>query len=242
MTASRAHVAAVAIIAAAGLACGETADESPGPAPPASDLPVQLRLPVANTDGMYLSSMVIGVDHDPVDHGGLGWECLAYDGAESFPRCYDQHDGTDFVLNGGFPIMDDELAWVVAAAAGTVVDTHDGEYDRCHADLESQDIDCDGHPMKANYVVLEHAEGWLTRYWHLKQDTVAVQVGDDVYCGQQLGLIGSSGISMQPHLHFELWDAVGEVIDPYAGVESQPESYWVQQEGLYGLPADLCAE
>lgn len=242
MTTARALSAAVAIFAAAGLACGETADESPEPARPASDLPVQLRLPVANTDGAYLSSMVIGVDHDPVDHGGLGWDCLAYDGAENFPRCYDQHDGTDYLLNGGFPIMDAELGWVVAAAPGTVVDTHDGEYDRCHADLAGQEIHSDGYPMQANYVILEHAEGWLTRYWHLKKDTVAVQVGDAVACGQPLGLIGSSGISAQPHLHFELQNPADEVIDPYAGSASQPESYWVQQEGLYGLPAELCAE
>lgn len=39
-------------------------------------------------------------------------------------------------------------------------------------------------------------------YAHLK-DAPVVQVGDQVACGQQLGLVGNSGISSNAHLHFE---------------------------------------
>ena len=39
-------------------------------------------------------------------------------------------------------------------------------------------------------------------YAHLK-DAPVVQVGDQVACGQQLGLVGNSGISTNAHLHFE---------------------------------------
>ena len=39
-------------------------------------------------------------------------------------------------------------------------------------------------------------------YAHLKDEPV-VQVGDQVACGQQLGLVGNSGMSSNAHLHFE---------------------------------------
>lgn len=39
-------------------------------------------------------------------------------------------------------------------------------------------------------------------YGHLK-DPPVVQVGDQVACGQQLGLVGNSGMSTNAHLHFE---------------------------------------
>lgn len=203
--------------------------------------PVRFRLPVPNTGGRLLQDWVIGVDHDPIDYGTQTTKCLSYAGEISFPYCYDQHSGTDFLLDGGFDAMDQEIAWVVAAADGTVVDAEDGHYDRCHADVNvSGGINCDGYEMRANHVIVEHRGGVRTWYWHLKQGTVAVAVGQQVVCGERLGLIGSSGRSAMPHLHFEVHGPDDEVIDPYAGPESQPESWWVQQEGPGGFPGELC--
>jgi len=202
--------------------------------------PVRFRLPVANDDGEYLSEIVIGVDHDPVDHGGLGADCLSYAGEISFPYCYDGHSGTDFLLSGGFDMMDEGIAWVVAAADGVVTSVEDGNYDRCHGDASSGDISCDGHPIVGNHVILEHVAGFETYYWHFKSGSIIVAVGDEVECGDRLGLIGSSGISAMPHLHFSVRDPNGEAIDPYAGEESQPESYWVRQEGLNDVPGEFC--
>jgi murein DD-endopeptidase MepM/ murein hydrolase activator NlpD len=221
--------------------CGGTGGGQPDAGPDAASYPpIRLRLPIANPDGDFLYDFVVGVDHDPVEHGGLGYECLSYDGELSFPYCYDQHTGTDYLLGGGFELMDEEIVWVVAAADGTVIDTEDGNYDRCHADASTGSIDCDGYPMQANYVKLEHAGGYQTWYWHLKTDTLQVAVGDPVGCGDRLGLVGSSGISSMPHLHFGVRSPNDEVIDPYAGPESQPESFWVKQDSLYDLPAELC--
>ncbi len=202
--------------------------------------PVRFRLPLENPDGDFLYDFVVGVDHDPVDYGGMGYQCLNYNGELSFPYCYDQHTGTDFLLGGGFEMMDEEIVWVVAAADGEVIDTEDGNYDRCHADAASGDIDCDGHPMKANYIKLEHRSGYQTWYWHLKTSTQVVSLGDQVQCGDRLALVGSSGISSMPHLHFTVRSPDGEAIDPYAGPESQPESFWVKQDGLHDTPAELC--
>jgi murein DD-endopeptidase MepM/ murein hydrolase activator NlpD len=48
------------------------------------------------------------------------------------------------------------------------------------------------------------SEGVYVLYAHMDPGSVAVRVGDRVTRGQQLGLIGSSGISTTPHLHFQI--------------------------------------
>jgi murein DD-endopeptidase MepM/ murein hydrolase activator NlpD len=95
--------------------------------------------------------------------------------------------------------------------------------------------------MNGNYVILEHEGGYRTLYWHMKTDSVAVSVGDEVFCGDPLGLVGSSGYSSAPHLHFELQDASEATIDPYAGAYSQVETWWVDQGDPEGLPGSDCA-
>lgn len=52
------------------------------------------------------------------------------------------------------------------------------------------------------YVVIAHANGTQTLYAHLSEDFVAP--GDHVVRGQQIGLVGSTGKSTGPHLHFEV--------------------------------------
>lgn len=182
-------------------------------------------------------SVVLGVDHDPVIQEGLLGQgiCTDYAG-RSFPHCYDEHDGSDFILRGGFSTMDAGSVFILAAADGVVVRVEDGHYDRCHGDLGSGDIDCDGFPMQANAVVLEHATGHQSWYWHMMNGSTQVIEGQSVLRGDRLGLVGSSGRSSQPHLHFEVHDEQGAVIDPYAGEFSQDESLWCDQGSLNQLP------
>lgn len=52
-----------------------------------------------------------------------------------------------------------------------------------------------------NIVILRHPNGLETYYGHLSR--IDVQVGDWVEAGQAIGLIGSTGRSTGPHLHFE---------------------------------------
>ena len=61
-------------------------------------------------------------------------------------------------------------------------------------------------------------------------------------CGQPLGLVGSSGNSSTPHLHFEINAADGTVLDPYAGPGSQEASLWAEQLGVDELPGKGCAQ
>lgn len=196
-----------------------------------------LRFPLIETDLFYQTT---GVDHDPVEYEPASAEaviCTNYDG-RAFPWCYDGHSGSDYLLFGSFETMDSGSATIVAAAAGTVVEVVDGHYDRCHA--TSDGVDCDGYEMVANKVEIEHPSGLRTRYLHMMNGSPTVAVGDAIECGTILGKVGSSGNSSAPHLHFEVQDATGQVLDPYAGPFSQAETWWVSQGGPETFPLGVC--
>lgn len=50
-------------------------------------------------------------------------------------------------------------------------------------------------------IVIDHGEGWQTRYLHMSSRSVAA--GDDVGQGDEIGIVGSTGQSTGAHLHFE---------------------------------------
>jgi len=66
-------------------------------------------------------------------------------------------------------------------------------------------------PDWGNLVILSHQNGYYTYYGHASH--VKVEVGTTVERGGVIALIGSSGISSGPHLHFEIWRN-GKPIDP----------------------------
>jgi murein DD-endopeptidase MepM/ murein hydrolase activator NlpD len=60
-------------------------------------------------------------------------------------------------------------------------------------------------------VEVEHGNGLSTRYGHLSE--IDVKIGDQVKIGQVIGLVGSTGRSTGPHLHYET-RIDGEAVDP----------------------------
>lgn len=65
--------------------------------------------------------------------------------------------------------------------------------------------------LDGNVVEIEHAGGFVTRYCHLGD--MYVRKGQNVKHGQVLGLVGMSGNSYAPHLHYEIHRG-DEVLDP----------------------------
>lgn len=100
------------------------------------------------------------------------------------PRGARFHTGLDFPAPAGTPVG--------AAGAGRV--TFAGWY-----------------PRYGNLVSVAHGSGVRTLYAHLS--AFAVQLGQRVSVGERVGLVGSTGASTGPHLHFEV-RVRGAAVDP----------------------------
>ena len=112
-----------------------------------------------------------------------------------------QHQGIDFAAPMGTP--------VVTVAQGTVV----------HAGKSG------GY---GNLVVVDHGGGITTYYAHLSAYGAGVQEGARVERGQEIGLVGSTGMSTGPHLHYEIRKD-GRYLDPADPAQALPN---------WGLAAD----
>ncbi len=62
-----------------------------------------------------------------------------------------------------------------------------------------------------NLVEVTHGNGYVTRYGHAKD--VLVKMGETVKKGQKIALMGNTGRSTGPHVHFEVW-VDGKTVDP----------------------------
>jgi murein DD-endopeptidase MepM/ murein hydrolase activator NlpD len=61
-------------------------------------------------------------------------------------------------------------------------------------------------PVAGNVVVIDHGTGEFSLLAHMQQGSVRVRKGDRVEQGQVIGLLGNSGNSSGPHLHYHLMD------------------------------------
>tara|TARA_R110000787_G_scaffold11420_5_gene37842 strand:+ start:2193 stop:3161 length:969 start_codon:yes stop_codon:yes gene_type:complete len=122
---------------------------------------------------------------------------------------YDGHKGTDFALPNRARINDN--VGVLASAAGKVKSLRDGMVDAPYSDARATEIagrEC------GNGVVVDHGDGWETQYCHMKQGSINVTRGQDVWRGQMLGFVGQSGKAAFPHVHLSVRRA-GKVVDPF---------------------------
>lgn len=74
---------------------------------------------------------------------------------------------------------------------------------------ESNNIGCwkDGCGKFANFIVVLHDDGTTGEYYHLQQNGVLVEPGEQVETGQLIGLSGNTGHTTVPHLHFAVYRA-----------------------------------
>jgi len=66
-------------------------------------------------------------------------------------------------------------------------------------------------PIRGNTVIVDHGAGVKTGYHHLQE--ILVQVDQEIAAGTVVGLMGSTGLSTGPHLHWEL-TIYGVNVDP----------------------------
>jgi len=64
-----------------------------------------------------------------------------------------------------------------------------------------------------NLIMIDHGSGWQSLYAHLSQRNVAC--GQSVGQGELIGLMGSTGNSSGPHLHFELMNTQYGKVNPH---------------------------
>ena len=61
-------------------------------------------------------------------------------------------------------------------------------------------------PSAGNYIIIKHNYGLYSSYFHLKE--INVKKGQKIDMSQKIGLVGSTGNSTGPHLHFAISDKV----------------------------------
>jgi len=117
-----------------------------------------------------------------------GWMSSAFGmRADPFTGQTSYHDGVDIAIGMGTPIK--------ALSRGVVTYT-------------GQKLGREGYGL---VIEINHGNGFATRYAHLRQ--VLVKAGERVEKGQAVALVGSSGRSTGPHLHFEVLRD-GQTVNP----------------------------
>lgn len=122
--------------------------------------------------------------------------------------------------------LEDHYAWgceILAQADGVVVQVEDK-----FADLPPGRV---GGFSEANAVIVDYGGGVRGLYAHCQQGSARVKKGDRVTAGQVLALVGNSGASGVPHLHFTLMDAGHASLKGRFTYEVRTGGKWKRIEG-----------
>ena len=126
---------------------------------------------------------------------------------------YDGHKGTDIAIRDRRAMA--EGVAVLAAAPGIVGNWRDGMADIGVREAGRRRA-IEGREC-GNGLTIDHGMGWTTQYCHMGRGSVDVVTGQAVTAGQGIGLVGLSGKTSYPHLHFAL-RLKREVVGPFAGL------------------------
>ncbi|MCP9917679.1 M23 family metallopeptidase [Cyanobium sp. ATX 6F1] len=136
---------------------------------------------------------------------------------------------------GSYPSFGAE---VIAVADGTVVDVRNDLPEQVPPNLPAPSA-VSLATVLGNHVILQVGPEAYAVYAHLQPGSVRVRAGERVRRGQPLGLLGNSGNSSAPHLHFHLMrgpslgsDGLPYVIDQFQLAGQIPEA---QADAFYGF-------
>jgi murein DD-endopeptidase MepM/ murein hydrolase activator NlpD len=119
--------------------------------------------------------------------------------------------------------LEDHYAWsqpIVAQADGIVLTAADQSPD--------MPIGQSGGFNNANYVAVYYGAGIQGFYGHIQQKSLKVKVGQRVKKGQTLALVGNSGASGLPHLHFTMTDMSSFSVKGRFTYELRRGTKWLQ--------------
>jgi hypothetical protein len=181
-----------------------------------AEAPTDLALPIDCEPGTNCWVLYY-VDHDP-GPGVQDYTC------GQLTR--EAHKGTDIAIRDLRAMI--EGVEVRAAAAGVVDALRDGMPD---VSVEETGREAVASKECGNGIRIAHGDGWTTWYCHLRRGSLMVAQGDRVEVGQPLALVGLSGDTSFPHLHFEVRQGE-QPIDPFIGLQRGeqcspgPEPLW----------------
>lgn len=142
---------------------------------------------------------------------------------------YDGHHGTDFrvarvsALEAGIPVL--------AAQAGRVGHVQEQPVIR-DSDIPMLKLIKTGMQTPCGTGLrIEHGAGWESLYCHLQPGSIKVAEGEEVKAGQAVALMGRSGESNFPHVHYELRHH-NTPVDPFVGYAN---AYRCEDQKLYTL-------
>lgn len=138
---------------------------------------------------MFLATAIWAFQNDPPSRSPLGedFEITSNFGNRLHPihKIKKMHKGVDFKAEFGTPIYA----------------TSDGKITTAKEESKGY----------GNHVVIQHDEEFSTMYAQMSE--IKVEIGQEVKKGDIIGLVGSSGASTGPHLHYEVRKN-GRAIDP----------------------------
>ena len=122
---------------------------------------------------------------------------------------------------------------IYSVADGTVVAMADDRPEQVPGKLPQ------GMPLQAalgNYVVIDIGEGRFAFYAHMQPGSLRVKPGDKVTTGEVLGLLGNSGNTDAPHLHFHVMDGASPLLSdglPYVFTSFTGEGRVTDEQPLF---------
>jgi len=137
----------------------------------------------------------------PVDGHAYISQRYAIDWVEAYPdgKTFqgDEKDNKSYKIYG---------AEIHSVADGVVTEIKDGLPQNVpNADTHAVPITLE--TIGGNHVIVDIGGGRYAFYAHMQPGSLRVNVGDHVKTGQVLGLVGNTGNSSEPHLHFDICDA-----------------------------------
>lgn len=200
---------------------------------------VSVRTVAANTAGIIAGNVFIASGpHDTVPYAIDEEDVLENDSLESFPA-YDLYSGWDTVnvhsskfdvaslkeCSRSILLYDDNSCGYVQPFEGRITAPFGPRKKRYHygVDIDLETGDCvaaafDGKVRIAkksksygNVIVIRHPNGLETYYAHLSK--INVEIGQEIYAGEVIGLGGNTGHSHGSHLHFEV-RYMGQPVNP----------------------------